>query len=366
VNQSSTFNQLKKILRPIKRWVDFIFSEIDSLIINMAVKSIFLSNLYYLFRFKFGWEHRAVLAGKKIYKQSLKDPKHNTSLLRRNTHRLEKGLLMRPRRVPFGLNYIQETVEAFERAVEFQTEHKELIWAKHVLNEYMDITPSHQIIEPLRDVVNKASLKIEEYDVLEQKRIPYVRAQWDASQITYDELLKLAKYRRSVRWFLQDKVDRELINKAITIAAYSPTACNRQPYEFRIFDDQQLVSEIIKLPMGTTGFGHQVPNVAVVIGKLRNYYDERDRHLIYIDASLAIMSFVYALEVQGISSCCINWPDVPVLESKMRQLLGLELDERPIMLIAFGYPEPEGMVANSVKKPVDTLCKYNFIGKKGE
>ncbi|MCA4797970.1 nitroreductase family protein [Acinetobacter towneri] len=352
--------RIKNNLRPVKKLLDPIVGKIDEYIVRIAVKNIFLSNLYYLFQFKFGWEHRAVLAGKKIYKQSLKNPIYNTSLLRRNTHRLEKGLLMRPRRVPFGLDYISETVHAYKCAVEAKTERNELTWAKHVIEEYMRITPNHPKIDPLRKIVeNLSNQSIEEADTA-KKKIPYIRLTEDKPDISYEDLLKLAKYRRSVRWFLPDQVDRSIVTNAIQVAAYSPTACNRQPYEFRIFDNPELVSQVIRLPMGTSGFSHQVPNVAVVVGKLRNYFNERDRHLIYIDGSLAIMSFINALEVQGVGSCCINWPDVPKLEKKMAKLLNLEKDERPIMLVAFGYPDPEGMVANSTKKPENQLIKYNF------
>lgn len=353
-------DSIKNKLRSVKKSVDPIFSKIDEYVVKTAIKSIFLSNVYYIFKWNFGWEHRAVLAGKKIYSDSLNNPVFNTSLLRRNVHRLEKGLLMKPRRVPFGLNYIEETVIAFVKAVEAKTEINELIWAKHVLNEYMSITPNHEKIEHLREMVQTVSDQIVENNSIAKKNIPYIRKQEDKPNISSDEFLKLAKYRRSVRWFEQKKVDRKIIDEAIEIAAYSPTACNRQPYEFRVFDDPELVAEVVKLPMGTVGFGHQVPAVAVVIGKLRNYFDERDRHLIYIDGSLAIMSFIYALEVRGIGSCCLNWPDVPKLESKMSKLLGLALDERPIMLIAFGYPDNDGMVANSAKKHHNKLVRYNF------
>ncbi|WP_349032970.1 nitroreductase family protein [Acinetobacter sp. 3657] len=349
-------------LRVIKAFIKLNLKKLDHNFTKFALKSFFLSNFYYLFRNKFSWEHRAVLAGKVDFNNGLVKPSANTGLLRRNIHRLEKGLLMRPRRTPFGLNYIADTVYAYERALSSNVGLDELIWARDVLIEYMSITPKEANIDHLRIIVQNVSKQIKDINECERKKIPYLRLESEKPNIDYEELMKLAEYRRSVRWFLQDRVDREIINKAIMLAAYSPTACNRQPYEFRVFDDQQLVSEIIKLPMGTAGFGHQVPHVAVVLGKLRNYFDERDRHVIYIDGSLAIMSFINALEVQGISSCCINWPEVPELEQKMMNFLKLDYDERPIMLIAFGYADPEGMVANSAKKSISQLVKYNFEG----
>ena len=41
-----------------------------------------------------------------------------SSVLRRGIHRLEKGILSRPRRDIFALGYIRETFAFYERAVE--------------------------------------------------------------------------------------------------------------------------------------------------------------------------------------------------------------------------------------------------------
>lgn len=334
---------------------------VDLLFMRACATTRVTSSIYYLFHRGFSREHQSVLAGILTYRKSLSNPETNTSLLRRNIHRLEKGLLMCPRRVPFALDYIGETVHAYAIAAECRTEPTELAWARDVLQEYMRITPPHPTVEPLRKIVEDATIAgIFSREEESGSRIPKPRAGQEVPRIDYDDFLRLARFRRSVRWYLPRKVSRQVIEMAIEVAAYSPTACNRQPYEFRVFDQPELVEQVLQFPMGTVGFSHQVPAVAVIVGKLRNFFSERDRHLIYVDGSLAIMSFVYALEVQGLSSCCINWPDVEDRERKMARFLKLAPDERPIMLVAFGYPDPSGLVANSTKKPVSTLCKYNF------
>jgi hypothetical protein len=55
------------------------------------------------------------------YIRELSELRSTSALLRRNTHRLEKGLIMRPRRAVFGANYIGETVTIFRRASEVAT-----------------------------------------------------------------------------------------------------------------------------------------------------------------------------------------------------------------------------------------------------
>lgn len=345
-----------------KRMLKRTLRRADRLAARLGASNRVLASLYYLFRGSFSREHQAVLAGRLAYSRSLQDPTVNTSLLRRNIHRIEKGLLMRPRRVPFGLNYIGETVAAYELAVRHQVEALELAWARDVLHEYMRITPSHPVVDPLREMV--VSLDSIPRDASQPPQlIPYARSVDEAPNINYEQLLRLAKYRRSVRWYLPQPVPREAIERAVEVAALSPTACNRLPYEFRVIDEPSLVQQVIQLPMGTSGFNHQVPGLAVIVGKLRNYPNERDRHLIYVDGALAAMSFVYALEAQGIGSCCINWPDIEERETRMARLLKLAPDERPIMLVSFGYPDPEGLVARSTKKSLTTICKFNFESK---
>ena len=307
-----------------------------------------------------------MLLGKQKFHESNSSPKKSSSKLRRNTHRLEKGILSQPRKDIFALDYIEETVLCYASAIqetdpEFRVAAEELQWTQDVLTHYFDITSSHSLIDRMENIFTSLPKDIgapppDRFN----SRVPYKRDLSQPSPVNYQDFLTLAKRRRTVRWFKQTPVPRDLIHRAVAVAAESPSACNRQPFEFRVFDDPILLKKVAELPAGTSGFSHNFPCVIVVLGKLRNYFDERDRHLIYIDGALATMGFVYAIETLGLSTCCINWPDIPEREMAAQKLLQLEPDERPIMFIAVGYPEPEGLVAYSEKKPLHQLCHYNF------
>jgi len=177
--------------------------------------------------------------------------------------------------------------------------------------------------------------------------------------INLDDLRNLAIRRRSVRWYQNKKVPRKLIDEAIKVAIMAPSACNRIPFEYRIFDDKELVNKIASIPGGTRGFYQNFQVIIAVVGKLNAYFSERDRHLIYIDSSLATMGFLYALEVQGISSCIINWPDINKSERALRKVINLEKYERVIMLISVGYADLSGMVPYSEKKSLNNVRSYN-------
>ena len=107
---------------------------------------------------------------------------------------------------------------------------------------------------------------------------------------------------------------------------------------------------IAKCAGGTAGFAENLPAIIVIVGDLSAYPFPKDRHLIYIDGSLAAMQLMLALETLGLSSCSINWPDVSSAERKIRKIIDLKDYERIVMLMAVGYADPEGGIPFSQKK----------------
>ncbi|MFO7903779.1 MAG: nitroreductase family protein [Pirellulaceae bacterium] len=309
-------------------------------------------------------EQRAVLDGKKRYHRNANAPQSNRVALRRNIHRLEKGLLMDPRRDVFAQEYILETTHAYRQAVEQRqqgecpVDEDELIWANNVLTEFFEVTQAVGNIASASHVFRQAG---ERFTPQETGRKPYIRPQ-DVNLPAYDDLLNLSMYRRSVRWFQPKIVEREFIEKALLVARQAPTACNRLPYTFRIFDEPALVKKVASIPFGTAGYAENIPVIAVLVGKLESYFSARDRHAIYVDASLAAMSFAFALEVQGLSTCMINWPEFEPLEQKMQRALSLNFSDRVVMLIAIGYADPARKVPYSQKKSLESIREYNFEG----
>jgi nitroreductase len=308
-------------------------------------------------------EGRYVRRGIRAYNASVSSGP-DLYLLRRNVHRIEKGLTMRPVRSQFAVDYIAETVNAFHDAVRagvFPPDHPEFTWIYSVLSGYFEATSSstHPTIASSRQ---QYSLAVESVGPLLAVYGPHHPIPFTPT-VKIDDLEELAVNRRSIRWFTRETVNRELVDRAIKIAAESPTACNRQPYRFEIFDDPESTAKVAAIPMGTQGYQHQhqIPGLIVIIGNLAAFFDKRDRHLIYIDGSLAAMGLVYGLESQGVNTCCINWPDIPIREVKMRELLGLKPYERVVMLLAYGYADPEALVTYSGKRSIDEIRDFRTL-----
>lgn len=361
-------NRLKRIAKRLLAitWVRNLYQSVVRLSLEIFGAHRLLSIPYSMINFlTFNREQFAVLRGRRDYYRNLKKLRRSHTELRRNIHRIEKGLLMQPRRDVFALDYIGETLGFYEKAIQRcgqpfpDMETGELAWAHGVLHEYFDT------VDHANPVIASAYARFEKslphFSPDDRGKVPYARAHGERSNVAYEDLLKLAMQRRSVRWYQQRPVPRELVDKALLVARQSPTACNRLPYEFRIFDDKEMVSKVAAIPFGTAGYAHQIPTIAVVVGRLSHYFSARDRHIIYVDSSLASMAFMLALETLGLASSAINWPDFEPLEHKMQKTLGLDSDERAIMLIAIGYPDPEGKVAFSEKKSLDVLRSYNRL-----
>jgi nitroreductase len=313
---------------------------------------------YFIVSASFRREQHAVLQGRLAYQQSLLTQVSSSVLLRRNIHRLEKGLIMQPRREVFAEDYILETVDEFCQKYS-NLDLAELKWAFAVLTEYFNIVGS----KPLIDQAKKKFLAVSEVAASRLEpttfaaSVPYTYQNLPATAVSFDSLLQLFKRRRSVRWFLPQPVASSLLEQAINAASLAPSACNRQPYYFVHLDNPETAAEVADFAMGTTGFSGNIPALLVVIGDLSAYPEERDRHVIYIDAALASMQLMLAFDALGLASCPINWPDIESREVKMAQRLNLKPYQRPVMLIAFGYADPQGGIAYSQKKTADNLLR---------
>ena len=342
----------QSLLKKLKRTVDYS----DDKIYPFFAKNAFMSSVYYcFFSTQFRREHQAVLQGRLQYQTSLNAIKSSSVLLRRNTHRLEKGLIMQPRRSVFAENYIEETIDCFAKCLlSSELCAEELKWAQDVLVKYFEVTTRSIILDKARHRFERLTLK--SFDTTNES-LPYQHDKKIKSSITSANLHDLFKQRRSVRWYEQKPVEFVLLSQAIEMAAQAPSACNRQPFQFYAITNMDKASEVAAIAMGTAGFSDNIPALVVVVGDLSAYSAERDRHVIYIDGGLASMQLMLAFETLGLSSCPINWPDIEICERKIAKQLNLAKHLRPIMLISVGYGDVSGQIPFSQKKGINTLIR---------
>lgn len=321
-------------------------------------KSALLTSFYFYARGTFQQEQQAILYGHLKYDESENDSGNLYKVIR-DTHRVEKGLSMKDRRDVFAEGYIKDLVEALDQYVrEAESIDRQVQWSFDVLHKYFDVVEKTDIITQAESQFQET---VEQVDYEPGDKNPTLRDEIEVAPTSYGSLKKLAEQRRSTRWFEQRPVPEEKLDKALEIASLSPSACNRQPYEFKIYTGEDAIQDILSLPLGVQGYKENIPALAVLVGKQRAYFDERDKNIIYIDTSLAAMSFQFALETLGLASTCINWPVVPENKRDIREKIPMSPDEQIIMLMAIGYPDEEGMIPYSEKKPLDKIRSYDNV-----
>lgn len=348
------------------------------------------------------------------------------SELKRNLHRLEKGLIMRPRKAIFALDYIENTLQLlftlttyartclieradpvtaqadatavgttplvqllthldyanqvisayFAATTDWHLQQQEIAGLPHAFSQWQQLdfaalqnlrqrasVQGEQTVQGLvnhgihASNINSVPVRTHESNrhtedvnnISAMGKVPFPAAERVQSDVSYTDFYRLCQQRRSVRHFLPTPVPTPLLQQALYAAALAPSACNRQPYRFIFVNENPLLAKLAKHPLGTQGYHADIPAILVVIGDLSAYPLERDRHVIYIDSSLAAMQAMLALETLGLSSCAINWPDIDRYEIQIKSLLPLADYERVIMLMAVGYADPSAGIPHSEK-----------------
>lgn len=345
---------LKKVIKKAISWSKLI-------VLRVASSGRFPAKLYYLaFSRAFDSELLAVACGQYSYHCEMVTAAGNQYFLRRSLHRLEKGLMQRPFRPTFATSYIESVVASYKSLLDqdpAQQDRELVSWARSTLVEYF----AKAGVDPAIEAAQRAFLSVSpdtSSDEGSRHPVPYMRRDCVHGGVSYEQLYVLANQRRSIRWYLDQPVPRPLVDKAVELAKLSPSACNRQPFEVRIIEDRGRIQRILSLAGGCGGFEKDVPMLGVVIGHLRAFFSERDRHLIHLDSGLFIMSFCYALETLGLSSCCVNFAEESHREKAIRQEIRFGKDEKVSLLVAIGYADPDGMVAVSRKKGLKEILKY--------
>ena len=209
----------KAIPVPVKRVLRALLDKITAASPRFFSINRSLANLYYfVFSRQFDREHYAVLKGRQAYFKQLNELRESSPLLRRNIHRLEKGLIMEPRRNIFAEDYILETVRWFNKVLTRQGFSKdEVRWAKDVLDEYFDIIEDTPVIVKAKKIYDSPKKHEIQTDQNLGAFKPYKFYKCPETDISYEQLVTLFQQRRSVRWYKSIPVPLEKIQKAIPL-----------------------------------------------------------------------------------------------------------------------------------------------------
>ena len=153
-------------------------------------------------------------------------------------------------------------------------------------------------------------------------------------------MLNVLKQRRSIRKFKPQPVAADKVAQLSEALLRAPSSRNKQPCEFVLVDDSQILKQLSLAKKHGTSFFVSAP-LAVVIAA-----DPKKSDVWIEDSSIAAIIVQLAAEPLGLKSCWaqlrLRPHDETISASEyVRQLVGLPEGMEVPMVIAIGYPDEE-------------------------
>jgi nitroreductase len=163
----------------------------------------------------------------------------------------------------------------------------------------------------------------------------------------------LATHRHSIRHFAGTPVSEAAIQRAVDLARWAPSACNRQPVRVHVLKSRPQLEQILDLQGGARGFIELIDKLLIVTVDLRAYFSFAERNLAYVDGGLFAMTLMYALCYEGIGSCPLHMALSSGTEDTIRRIAGLREAEAAVLMLGVGNIPESLKVAHSQRKPLD-------------
>lgn len=141
--------------------------------------------------------------------------------------------------------------------------------------------------------------------------------------------------RRSVRRYVQDKpVEQDKIIMLLKAAMSAPSACNLQPWEFIVVNEEAGLNRLKDCIDGQNGRYYNAPAAFVVCGNT-SYIPWEDTGV--MDCCAAIENILLAATAMGLGTVWIGAVD----GDAVRKLLDIPAHVAVISVVFFGYPDEQ-------------------------
>ncbi|MGH3034306.1 MAG: nitroreductase family protein [Gaiellaceae bacterium] len=159
--------------------------------------------------------------------------------------------------------------------------------------------------------------------------------------------------RREVRHYDGRPVPDEIARRILEAGRLAGSAQNRQPWRFLVLENRELVERVAETVFEPGNLRGAALVVALVV---------RGKGPVQFDAGRAAQNMLLAAWDLGVGSC----PNGMLDRERTAELLGLGEDERPAIILSFGYParprDPSSRtvdewLAKAPRKPLDEIVE---------
>lgn len=271
-------------------------------------------------------------------------------------HKLEKGLCLPGKKRFFGVDALNATIRLMEEWMRsgFPTDHPVYVASCETLRAYlvrMDVAPPPENLRFLLVQRIEAVLAGSQPDATRATPIMLPAPRPEA----FNELFSLARARRSVRHFSDHPVNFSYVEKALSIAQLSPSACNRQPYIVHFYEKKDHIIKMLELQNGNNGFRDNIPLLAVITTDMNCFFDVSERIEPILDGGIFLMLFLLSLQSVGLSSCCLNWCVLPESDIKAHRIGNIPKNHQILTFLAIGHAADKAIVPLSARRPMEDI-----------
>ena len=140
--------------------------------------------------------------------------------------------------------------------------------------------------------------------------------------------------RRSVRSYRPDPVPEASLARIGEAVRLAPSACNLQPWEFRVILDSALRAKICGLSPRRKWMA-QAPAIVLALGSPEKaWHRPEGGSIIDIDIGIAMEHFILAAHAEGLGTCWICAYEMEPMENA----LGIEKPWRLLAMTPLGFP----------------------------
>jgi len=198
-----------------------------------------------------------------------------------------------------------------------------------------------------------------------------------------EEFASMLQSRRTVRDFSAKTVASQVIEKCLLAAVSAPSGANRQPWHFAVVTSKKIKKQIRQgaekeeaefyqqrapqdwldalAPLGTDSnkpFLEKAPYLIVIFGQKFGVDDKGNKQKNYYvteSVSIATGMLITALHNAGLATLT----HTPSPMKFLNKILQRPANEKPLLILVVGYPEPDAKVPDIVRKPLSDVSSWH-------
>lgn len=282
------------------------------------------------------------------------------TLLREN-HIIEKGMSIRDTRQGFGQEKVKKLIARLSLYYDKygEKDNSFIIYPLSTIKEYIRYQKKDGInISGIEKEFNSLCDKIGE--TAKQLSLPAgikTEKKKNIQEAALNDFASLVYSRHSIRYFTDEPPSKELLDKALELAARTPSACNRQAWHTHIYFNED-THELLQMQDGCKGFHDDIHCCIVVTADMKGFLGHEPFQC-FIDGGLYAQNLINALHYVGLGAIPLSCGFMTIKLDQIKNTFDIPQNEAMIVIIGTGNLADETKIAISTRKPIEKTNTYH-------